>query len=417
MVVSRFHTLAPQLRTLVAPRDRQAADRELLRRFSAEGDEDAFAEIVRRHGPMLLRACRRVSPNGHDAEDISQAAFLLLARKAASGGWHDSVAGWLYQTAYRLARKARVAAGRRARHEARVRLADPPGPDDELTVREFQAALDEELSQLPEKYRAPIVLCCLEGRSPDEAAGYLGWPLGAVKDGLERGRERLRARLARRGVVLGTALTSAWLLEGAAKAALPPHATARAALLIASGQAKLADLLPTPVAALTKGVTTTMLLCRMTILASALALACGAASGLSRPKDAPPARPAQPPEAKPAPDDTGPVRPEPMFLTGHRGAVNAVAFAPDGKLAAAGADGTVRVWDLSSGAQLQKLDQGGNAAAVAFSPDGRMLAAASAGKAGTLTTWDAATGRRCGGPPAGRGCLLARRQAAGDGHR
>src|SRR5262249_55595603 len=165
---------------------------------------------------MLLRVCRRVLHNGHDAEDICQAAFLLLARKAASVGWHDSVAGWLFQTAYRLSLKARTTAHRRTRHEAEARPVPSPDPVAELTVRELQAILDDELSRLPEKYRAPILLCCLEGRSRDEAARCLGWQLGAVKDRLERGRERLRVRLARRGVSLGTAVVSAWLLEGGA---------------------------------------------------------------------------------------------------------------------------------------------------------------------------------------------------------
>src|SRR5215470_4266180 len=115
MAASRIRTLLPHLWELVPPFDGQTADRELLRRFSAKRDETAFAEIVRRHGPMLLRACRRLLHNGHDAEDICQAAFLLLAQKATSIRWRDSVASWLYQTAYRMSMKARTAASRRKR--------------------------------------------------------------------------------------------------------------------------------------------------------------------------------------------------------------------------------------------------------------------------------------------------------------
>ena len=170
MTTARIRLLAPRLRELVSANDQQTADRELLRRFAAERDEGAFAEIVRRHGPMALRVCRRVLRGHHDAEDVCQAAFLLLARKAGSVSWHDSVAGWLYRTAYWLSRKARVAAARRARHEARARPAGQADASAELTARELMAVLDEELSRLPEKYRAPIVLCCLEGRSRDEAA-------------------------------------------------------------------------------------------------------------------------------------------------------------------------------------------------------------------------------------------------------
>jgi RNA polymerase sigma factor (sigma-70 family) len=215
MTVQRLRTLLPRLREFVSRSGSQTADRELLRRFSAEQDEAAFAEIVRRHGPMLLRVCQRVLHNDHDAEDICQAAFLLLAQKASSIRWHESVAGWLFQSVYRLSLQARKAAGRRRRHEGRLRPAPGPDPLAELTVRELEAVLDEELNRLPEKYRAPILLCCLQGRSRDEAGRCLGWTPAVVKDRLEQGRERLRARLARRGVLLGTALTSAWLFDGA----------------------------------------------------------------------------------------------------------------------------------------------------------------------------------------------------------
>ncbi|HMF13888.1 MAG TPA: sigma-70 family RNA polymerase sigma factor, partial [Gemmataceae bacterium] len=151
-------------------------------------------EIVRRHGPMVCRVCERVLHDPHDAEDICQAVFLLLAQKAGSGRWHDSVAGWLFQTAYRMSLKARVTALHRKHHEAHARPASQRDVAEELTVRELQAVLDDELNRLSEKYRSPILLCCLEGKSRDEAARYLGWKLTAVKDGLERGRRRLRAR-------------------------------------------------------------------------------------------------------------------------------------------------------------------------------------------------------------------------------
>jgi RNA polymerase sigma factor (sigma-70 family) len=396
MTAQRSRNLWPRLRALVCRSCSQGTDRDLLERFVTQRDEDAFAEVVRRHGPMLVRVCRRVLHDEHGAEDVAQAAFLLLAQKAASIRWRDSVAGWLYQTAFRLALKARVASGRRARREAAARPAPPPDPLAVLTVAELQAVLDEELNRLPEKYRSPIILCCLEGRSRDEAARCLGWPLAAVKDRLEQGRERLRARLARRGVLLGTALTSAWLLEGGASAALSPQGTTAAAMLVATGQATVANLLPPRLAALVKGVTTTMLLCRVTIVALVgIALTLGVAAGVTKHSthQAPPA-PAQAAQVKPAPAAPAAVQPEAVPLVGHTGAVHAVAFAAGGKaIATAGADGTVRIWDASTGTQLHKLAQPGTPVALAFSPDGRTLAALSTGQGGAAVLWDTGTGK------------------------
>src|SRR6516162_2190241 len=329
MAAGRIRTILPYFQKLASRYDAQIEDRELLQRFSAGRDESAFAEIVRRHGPMLFRLCERVLHNPHDAEDVCQAAFLLLARKAVSVRWRDSVAGWLFQTAYRLSLKARTSAHRRKRHEAqachpcdsRDAASDPVA---DLTVREFQSVLDDELNCLPEKYRAPILLCCLEGKSRDEAARYLGWTLAEVKNRLEQGRERLRTGLARRGVLLGTALTSAWLLETAAQAECPnilPHAIAKAALSIATGNATLAGLLPAWLAELAKGATKTMFVRNVIIVAvvgSALGLGVvGVATGLPRElpsaqeKPAPATLPADDKKStKPAEEQTSPKKPK-----------------------------------------------------------------------------------------------------------
>jgi RNA polymerase sigma factor (sigma-70 family) len=198
-------------------------DRELVRRFAARHDEEAFAALVRRHGPMVLRACRRVLHDRHAAEDVFQATFFVLSRKASSLRHAESVGSWLYGVAYRLALKTRGQIARRHAREGRAviakRVEDPLA---ELSVREAQVILGEELGCLPEKYRAPLVLCYLEGQTRDEAARWLGWPVRLVKSRLEQGRERLRQRLNRRGLSLSAALIATLLPEETAPAALSP---------------------------------------------------------------------------------------------------------------------------------------------------------------------------------------------------
>jgi RNA polymerase sigma factor (sigma-70 family) len=192
--------------------DSQATDRELLQRFSRQRDEEAFASLVRRHGALVLATASRVLGNRHDAEDIAQAAFILLAQKAAAQSWDASVASWLYTTAHHLALKSRTSAARRARRERRTGMSSSAGPLAEITGQELLAALDEELLALPESLRAPLVLCYLQGSTRDEAAQRLGCPLATLKKRLERGRGQLHAALVRRGlglsaVLLGTVVT------------------------------------------------------------------------------------------------------------------------------------------------------------------------------------------------------------------
>src|SRR5262249_22677992 len=198
------------------------SDRELLRRFTEQRDGTAFAALVERHGPMVLGLCRRVLQHTHDAEDAFQATFLLLARKAASLRRQEAVGNWLYGAAYRVALKARTAARRRAAREGRAEQPiTPPDPASELTLREARTLLDEELARLPERLRAALVLCCLEGATRDEAARHLGWPLGTLKRRLGQARALLRVRLARRGLTLSSALVAVLVEQGEAPAAVP----------------------------------------------------------------------------------------------------------------------------------------------------------------------------------------------------
>ena len=212
-----------------------STDRELLQCFVAARDERAFAALVLRHGACVLGVSRRVLGNDHDAEDVFQATFLTLARKAAVIAWQESVGHWLRAVALRLALQARGAAERRRGREG-------PGPGDELPEpcdpqgdplvevarRELRLVIDEELRRLPEKYRVPVVLCYLEGKTNEQAAGEMGWPTGSMSRRLARARALLHERLARRGLAFGVALcglalVAFWLLRGPGPRPLAAH--------------------------------------------------------------------------------------------------------------------------------------------------------------------------------------------------
>jgi RNA polymerase sigma-70 factor (ECF subfamily) len=163
-------------------------DGQLLECFLARREEEAFAALVRRHGPMVLGVCRRVLHNTHDAEDAFQATFLVLARKAASVVPTDRVGHWLYGVAHRTALKARTAAARRRRTERQAgqMLAREGGAEDHPD--DLRSLLDEELHRLPGKYCAPLLLCLLEGKTRKEAARRLGWTEGTLSGRLARAK-------------------------------------------------------------------------------------------------------------------------------------------------------------------------------------------------------------------------------------
>jgi RNA polymerase sigma factor (sigma-70 family) len=197
-------------------------DGQLLERFATrrgEASEDAFAALVDRHGPVVLRLCRSILRDEHEAQDAFQATFLVLAQRAGSLWVRDSIGPWIHSVAYRVASCARAAAIRRQRHERRhAQLAGgrlTVYPDDDRG--DLDAVVHEEIVRLPEHYRAPLVLCDLEGCSHEQAARTLGWPVGTVKSRQARGRRRLRERLIRRGL----APSPGWVL-GAALAPEPP---------------------------------------------------------------------------------------------------------------------------------------------------------------------------------------------------
>jgi RNA polymerase sigma factor (sigma-70 family) len=253
-------------------------DRELVERFVRHRDEAAFAALVQRHGPMVLGVCRRVLHHTQDAEDACQAAFLVFARKAASIRNRDAIGSWLHGVAYRAAARLRRDLSRRRAREGPV--ADVPQADSaELTWREVRQVLDEELQHLPERFRAPLLLCYLEGKTRDEAAQELGWSLGALRGRLERGRDLLRARLTRRGVTLSGALLASLLAQQTASAALPAAlvvSLVQAAPQVAAGQAPAAGLFSAHVIAVMEGGLKAMLMTKLKIT-TALVLVVGLA--------------------------------------------------------------------------------------------------------------------------------------------
>jgi RNA polymerase sigma factor (sigma-70 family) len=443
--------LLRQLHTLLEARDAALlTDEQLLQRFAATRDESAFAELLRRHGPMVLGVCRRALPRQHDAEDAFQATFLAMVCGATSIR-RQSLGGWLYRIAQRLSRKMRIDDARRRRRERRAVSVEVPDAAEELTWRELRTLLDDELARLPEKHRLPLLLCYLGGQTQDEAARQLGWGRGTLKRRLERGRELLRHRLARRGVTLSAALCATMLAEQSS--AVPPALAAATARVVAGGAAAAGHLL-----ALAEGALTTAGLFRLKIV-TALLLAAGlTAAGAGMLAHQTPAAPSSetqsktatkpasnPPEGRietlPRTDRYGDSLPAGALarmgstrfrhgswayrvvfardgktlisagadrairfwevstgkqvrqLTGHAGAINSLALSPDGQvLAAASTDETIRLWDAAGGKEIRRIPAAaGRIAALAFSPDGKTLASGSSDKG--IGLWDPATGR------------------------
>jgi RNA polymerase sigma factor (sigma-70 family) len=262
-------------RAAAVPPAGEPTDRELLDRFAARRDGEAFAALLQRHGPMVWAVCRRVLRHEQDAEDAFQATFLVLARKAGAIARPERLANWLYGVAYRTALKARSEAARREARERQVAAMPAAEPPDELAWRDLGPVLGEEVHRLPERYRAPFVLCYLEGKTNEEAARQLGCPKGTVLSRLSWARQRLRSRLTRRGLAPSAGLLAAILSERAAPAAVPvgvAERTLKAAVLTAAAKTAAAGVVSTRVAALTEGVLRAMFLNQLKTAALVLAL-------------------------------------------------------------------------------------------------------------------------------------------------
>jgi len=214
------------------------ADGQLLTQFVTERSESAFEELVGRHGPMVFGACKRMLNDPHDAEDAFQATFLVLARNAAKLRRSDSVASWLHGVALRVGLNAKRQAATRREHEKEAR--DMIRTESETTWRDLGPVLDEELGRLPERLRAPVVLCYLEDKSTEEAAKELGWSHGTLRGRLAKARDTLRGRLSRRGIAIGAALLASLISKNATAATVPPlciASTVQAAVTVSAAGA------------------------------------------------------------------------------------------------------------------------------------------------------------------------------------
>jgi RNA polymerase sigma factor (sigma-70 family) len=256
------------------------SDSELLSRYVNAGErvavaEEAFRELVNRHGPMVLGVCRQILRHQHDADDAFQATFLVLVRKARSIQVGDSVAPWLSSVAYRTAHRARKIAARYLPIEDMKLAESASSCAREPYLRDFWPFLHEELDRLPGKFRDAIVLCHLEGKSQEEAARMLRWPVGTVSSRLSRGRRLLRLRLERRGVLVSSAVFSSMWLAGTKAAVAAPLVESTISISVG---ASTSHAVPALVLSLTRGVLRTMWI-RKLVSNSVAVLLIGVTSG------------------------------------------------------------------------------------------------------------------------------------------
>jgi RNA polymerase sigma factor (sigma-70 family) len=348
------------------------ADHELLERFVQLRDETAFEAMVRRHGPTVFGVGRRILHDPEDAADVFQATFLVLARYAHRLGRRGSIGGWLYTVAYRLALKTKADNQRRRQPLPGAARATVVNPLDRLTARDLCGLLDEELQRLPESQRLPLLLCCVDGKARDEAARQLGWSLGQVKAGLERGRKTLVRRLERRGIAFSAGMLAASLSYCSTSVSVSPvlvAATTQAAMAFAAGQT--AGSASAEVVSLASGMVKTILPSnfKLVLIASFTVglLGLGAAGlrllahghhALPPASDDKPAADREPQKL----DQHG----DPLPWSGltrlgttrlrHSDPVRNMAFQPGGKvLVTVGTDGTLAHWDVATGKELRRL--------------------------------------------------------------
>jgi RNA polymerase sigma factor (sigma-70 family) len=264
-------------RLVVGPEAEALTDRHLLERFVKQRDQSAFAKLLSRHAPMVLGVCRGILSDPNDVDDAFQATFLVLIRRAAAIPWRESLGGWLHGVARRTALNAKAAARRRTGIPS-PEVIPPVDPMADVNRRELCQMLHEELRRLPAKYRDPVILCCLEGKTHEEASLELGWPKGSMAKRIATGQERLRARLAARGMAVSAALLATLMAEEAAAAISPAlfDNTLKAATLVVAGNTA-AGAFSTSIATLAQGVIKTMWMTKIMKLMAVLFVVLGVA--------------------------------------------------------------------------------------------------------------------------------------------
>jgi RNA polymerase sigma factor (sigma-70 family) len=421
--------LRSMLRVCATDDAHDLSDGELLERFLAQRTEAAFAVLVQRHGPMVLGVCQRVLGDSHGAEDAFQATFLVLVRRAASVR-SGSLGSWLHAVALRVAMKARAQTPARRHRERQATQMPEVEPLDHLAWHELRAVLDEEIGNLPDKYRRPLVLCYLDGMTYEQAARELAWPKSSLANRLAKARELLRRQLTRRGIALSAAALATALAEratGTAVTALLTLNTVRAATSLIAGKVPAACLSGRAVSLADEALKGMPGIKGKTlVVALVLGLALGGfglAAQVGLDVQAPPAKEqaAAPAAAGQSGQNANVVvntdlygDPLPDGATARLGTVRfrmglhtkALAFSPNDKILAGPVDfgfgPCTCFWDAATGKPSHRLSSSWNSS-LAFSADGKLLFTNTSLK--SLGLIDVATGkeaRRFQGPALGR---------------